>query len=95
MSIGLNTTLNRNDDLLHASVGAEECVMMSIEAGSYYGLNAVGSRIWELLESPKTVAQLCTQICEEFEVDEQTCEDAVVKFVDDLIKNRIVHVVET
>lgn len=95
MSVGLNTRLNRNDELLHASVGAEECVMMSIEAGSYYGLNAVGSRIWELLESPKTVAQLCTQICEEFEVDERTCEDAVVKFVDDLIKNRIVHVVET
>ena len=95
MSVGLDTTLNRNDDLLHASVGAEECVMMSIEAGNYYGLNAVGSRIWELLESPKTVGQLCTQICEEFEVDEQTCVDAVVQFVDDLIKNRIVHAVES
>jgi hypothetical protein len=95
MSVGLDTTLNRNDDLLHASVGAEECVMMSIEAGSYYGLNAVGSRIWELLESPKTVGQLCRQICEEFEVDEQTCEAAVVIFVDDLIKNRIVHAAES
>jgi hypothetical protein len=95
MSVGLDTTLNRNDELLHASVGAEECVMMSIEAGSYYGLNAVGSRIWELLESPKTVGQLCRQICEEFEVDEQTCEAAVVIFVDDLIKNRIVHAAES
>jgi hypothetical protein len=95
MSVGLDTTLNRNDELLHASVGAEECVMMSIEAGSYYGLNAVGSRIWELLESPKTVGQLCRQICEEFEVDAQTCEAAVVTFVDDLIKNRIVHAAES
>lgn len=95
MSVGLDTTLNRNDELLHASVGAEECVMMSIEAGSYYGLNAVGSRIWELLESPKTVGQLCRQICEEFDVDAQTCEAAVVIFVDDLIKNRIVHAAES
>ena len=94
MSVGRDTTLNRNDELLHASVGAEECVMMSIEAGRYYGLNAVGSRIWDLLESPRTVGQLCKQICEEFEVDEQTCEAAVVTFVDDLIINRIVHVVD-
>ena len=85
MSVGLDTTLNRNDDLLHASVGAEECVMMSIEAGSYYGLNAVGSRIWELLESPKTVGQLCRQICEEFEVDKGTLDQDMAALATDLV----------
>ena len=91
MSIGLDTTLSRNDDILHASVGSEETVMMSVTAGRYYGLNAVASRIWELLETPKTIAQLCAQICEEFEVDAQTCEAEVLKFVQDLIDNGVVH----
>ena len=91
MSIGLDTILSRNDDILHASVGSEEAVMMSVTAGRYYGLNAVASRIWELLETPKTIAELCAQICEEFEVDAQTCEAEVLKFVQDLIDNGVVH----
>ena len=51
MPITPETKLVRDGDILHAPVGADEAVMMSIEAGRYYGLNAVASRIWELLES--------------------------------------------
>jgi hypothetical protein len=91
MSVGLDTKLSRNDEILHASVGSEEVVMMSVPAGRYYGLNAVASRIWELLETPKTIAQVCAQISEEFEVDAQTCEAEVLKFVQDLLDNGIVH----
>ena len=91
MSIGLDTKLSRNGDILHAAVGTEEDVMMSVVEGRYYGLNAVASRIWELLDSPKTVAHLCAQICQEFEVDEQTCEAEVLKFVNELIANGVVH----
>jgi hypothetical protein len=91
MTIGPDVRLTRNGNILHAPVGTEEAVMMSIDAGRYYGLNAVAARIWELLESPKTIAQLCGQICEEFDVDAQTCETEVLKFVDALIDNGIVH----
>jgi hypothetical protein len=84
--------ISRNDAILHAPVGTEETVMMSADAGKYYGLNAVASRVWELLESPKTVAQLRAQICEEFETDVQTCESDILKFVNEMINNGIVHV---
>jgi hypothetical protein len=91
MSIGLDTTLSRKGDILHAPLGTEETVMMNVTAGRYHGLNATASRIWELLETPKTIAQVCEQICEEFEVDAQTCETEVLKFVQDLIDNGLVH----
>jgi hypothetical protein len=91
MTIGLDARLSRNDDILHAAVGTEEAVMMSVSAGRYYGVNAVGARIWELLETPVTVAQLCARLCEEFEVDAQTCEAQVLKFVNDLSDNGIIH----
>lgn len=89
--IGLSNTLSRNADILHAPVGSEEAVMMSIEAGRYYGVNAVGARIWELLETPQTIEQLCTQICEEFDVDAQACRTAILEFARDLIENGVVH----
>jgi len=91
MTIGLDATLSRNSDVLYAPVGTEHAVMMSIEVGRYYGVNAVGTRIWELLETPMTVAQLCAHIREEFDVDAWTCETEVLKFVNDLIDNGIVY----
>jgi hypothetical protein len=91
MAIVLDTRLSRNGDILYASVDTEEAVMLSIDAGKYYGLNSVAARIWELLEQPATVAELCAQICEEFDVDKQTCEAEVLKFAEDIIDNGIVH----
>jgi hypothetical protein len=92
MTIAVDTVLRPNKEMLHAAVGAEEAVMMSIASGNYYGLNAVAARIWQLLEKrPMTVAELCAQLCEEFDVDAQTCESTVLKFADDLIANGIVH----
>ena len=92
MLLGLDTVLRRNGEILHASVSTEEAVMMSVAAGKYYGLNSVGARIWELLETPKTIAQLCDQIEDEFEVDAVTCEMTVLKFAGDLVDNGIVDV---
>jgi len=90
MAVTIDTTLTRNGDILYVPVGTEEAAMMSLTAGKYYGLNAVGARIWELLAHPMTVAQLCARICEEFEVDPQTCEAAVIKFANEILDNGIV-----
>jgi hypothetical protein len=90
MSITLETAVTRNSEILHAPVGTEGAVLMSVEAGHYYGLNAVASRVWELLAIPRTIAQLCKQICEEFEIDTPTCEVTVLKFVRELVDNGIV-----
>lgn len=83
--------LSRNGDILCASVDSEHAVMLSIAAGKYFGLNAVAAQIWELLEHPMTLEQLCVHICEEFEVDMQTCEAVMLKFADEIIENGIVH----
>ena len=54
----------RADDLLGAAVG-EELLMMSIEKGSYFSLNAVGGRIWELLETPISIDELVARLTAE------------------------------
>ena len=91
MSISLDAKLSRSGEIFYAPVGTEEAVMMSVAAGRYYGLDAAGMRIWELLERPRTITELCMRLCEEFEVDAQTCEAEVMTFVDALIANGIVH----
>ncbi|MGH6838668.1 MAG: PqqD family peptide modification chaperone [Methylocella sp.] len=91
ISITLDTIVSRAGETLYARAGADEAVMMSVAAGRYYGLNAVASRIWELLERPMTVASLCARLCEEFEVNAKTCEAEVLNFVNELIESGFAH----
>ena len=93
LPIGMETTVTRDADILYAPVGAEEGVMMSVTKGLYYGVDAVGLRIWELLETPATVAEVCARLQEEFQVDAPTCDAEVLQFVNDLMENGIVHAV--
>jgi hypothetical protein len=90
MSVNLDTTLSHSSDILYAQAGTDG-VMMNVETGRYYGLNSVAARIWEQLERPRTIAELCALVREEFEVDAQTCEAEVLKFVNELVANGIVH----
>lgn len=87
-----DTLLTRNEAILHAPVDADSAVMLNVASGSYYGLNAVAARIWELLaERPLTIAEICARLREEFEVDEAVCETAVLKFANTLVENGVAH----
>lgn len=61
-----------------------EIVMMNIETGHYHSINEVGSQIWQMLESPKTVAEICEQLVTDYEVDASTCEQEVTHFIEHL-----------
>lgn len=85
----LDTLLRRGSDIFSAQVGAE-CVMFNLNVGRYHSLNDVGARIWELLETPQTPAQLRDRLLEEFDVDAQQCETAVLDFVGKLLDRGVV-----
>jgi hypothetical protein len=82
--------LSRNGDIIYAPVGDEQAVMLSIETGRYYSINAVGRRVWELLERPRALAELRAAISEEFDVDAAACEADIVDFVRELMNNGMV-----
>lgn len=52
---------------LSGKVG-DELVIMNPEEEHYIGLNDVGARIWELIETAVDVDALCVQLEREFEV---------------------------
>ena len=47
--LSLDSRIQRSSEPMQAELD-NELVMMSVERGSYYGLDPVGSKIWELLE---------------------------------------------
>ena len=76
----------RQEDWLTAMVG-EELVMMSAKSGRYIGLSAVGARVWELIESPRDVESVCSELEQEFDVAPDLCRAEVDAFVRELAKH--------
>ncbi len=88
MPLELSQTITRHPDMLSAEIGGE-AIMMSIEKGAYFGLNPVATRIWDLIEQPKTMAELIQSITDEYEVSAEQAVDDVHAFVADMIERGI------
>jgi len=78
--------IRRHDGWLAAKVG-EELVMMNAENGCYLGLNAVGARVWDLLETPGELDALCEKLMQEYEVAPAVCHAEIEAFIVELVKN--------
>lgn len=87
------TVVKRNPEMITNEVDGE-LVMMSIENGEYYGLDEIGSRIWELIETPLSLKELVTKLIEEFEVTEEECMADTLDFISELNERNLVLVVE-
>ena len=57
-----------------ATTTAAETVILDPVSGRYYGLDAVGSRVWEHLTDGASLAHLVDVVTEVYDVDAETCE---------------------
>ncbi len=62
-----------------------ELVMMDIEKGKYFSLNPVATRIWELLENPIDLNELCLLLQKEYDVSEVTCRQETEACINELL----------
>jgi coenzyme PQQ synthesis protein D (PqqD) len=85
----LESVVARRAEPLTAPVDGE-LVMLDPRRSRYFGLDAVGHRIWELLESPRSVGALCTELQREFDVDAESCQGDVLAFLEQLEKAELV-----
>jgi hypothetical protein len=51
-----------------------EAVILSLNAGKYYGLGEVGARIWALIQEPRKLSEIHRILLSEFEVESERCE---------------------
>ncbi len=64
---------------------SNETVLMSIESGSYYGLEGTAQRIWVLLEAPQTLLDLSIQLANVYEVSPEQCAEDILPFIEEMI----------
>ncbi|HEX7809715.1 MAG TPA: PqqD family peptide modification chaperone [Thermoanaerobaculia bacterium] len=69
-----------------------ETVILGLTVGRYYGLDAVGARIWQLIQSPAVVSDVTRTLVAEYDVDAARCESDVLRLLDSMAAAGLVEV---
>jgi len=68
----------------------DEQVILHVERGIYFGLDEVGTRIWELIEDQASIDAIAVSLATEYEVSlEQAGADAT-RLVEELLANGLI-----
>ena len=62
----------------------EETVILDLESGTYFGLDPVGARMWQLMTEGKSLAEICEAMLEEYEVSREELERDALALAQDL-----------
>jgi Coenzyme PQQ synthesis protein D (PqqD) len=93
MPVGPQSIIIQDQEPIVASVH-DEVVMLSARAEAYFGLDGVGSEIWNMIEQPRRVRDICAQLVGRYEVEPQTCEDDLLKFLYELLDYGLIRLVD-
>jgi hypothetical protein len=82
----------RDPEIVHSAIDGE-VVMMSLDQGEYFGLDAMGSRIWNLMEKPMRLGDLCRHLADAFDVEAERCRREVTVFLGEIEKCGLIRIV--
>lgn len=68
----------------------DDCVMLDLANGMYFGLDPVGARIWQLLGEGLSLREVCHALVAEYEVTFGEAEADVTSLVAELVANDLV-----
>jgi hypothetical protein len=86
-----DTPLRRSETAVSAEVGGE-LVALDVTRGVCYGLNSVGTRVWQLLETPRSTSEIVETLIAEYEVSPEVCTEQTSSLLSDLLGAHLVAV---
>ena len=87
-SISLESTFIRSKDTMFRDVDGE-AVILDLHSGTYFGLNAVGTRIWQLLEQHGRLRTVLNELCREYDAAPDELERDLLGLVARLAEARL------
>ena len=68
----------------------DEVVILGLNDEVYYGLDGAGARMWNLLQTPRTIGELADLLSAEFEVTREKLESDLQALLDSLLEKGLV-----
>jgi len=91
LSITSQSVIRRHPAAFHSPVH-DELVVTQGERDTYFRLCGTGKKIWDLLETPKAVEELCNELLGEYIVERCAAEIEVLAFLADLERQELIQV---
>ena len=85
----LSKQLLPSQQAMESRVG-EETVILHLERGTYYGLDQLGTRIWELLKEGMAPVAIGAILVREYDASREVIEAEMRRFLSDLYAHGIV-----
>jgi hypothetical protein len=69
-----------------------QAAILNLSSGIYYGLNEVGSTVWELIASPRCVAEIRDALLQCYDVEAPQCDRDLKALLCDLASHGLIKV---
>lgn len=67
-----------------------EAVILDLGSGTYFGLNAVGTRVWQLLEAGRDESRIVDTLAAEYEAERSVIAADVARLLEELRGRRLI-----
>jgi hypothetical protein len=88
-NLSLPKTVKISDNVLFQQIN-DECVLLNMESEQYFGLDDVGSRIWEILSENGDTAMALQLLLTEYDTDEQTLKYDLSVLLTELAQEKLI-----
>jgi hypothetical protein len=87
--VSLNASFTVPEDVIFRELDGE-AIILNLATGNYFGLDAVGTRLWTLLAESGALQGAVDVMAAEFDVDRQVLERDVLDLMDALLDKGLV-----
>jgi hypothetical protein len=88
-SVSLESAVILNQDAVFRDLDGE-AVILDLASGVYFGLNAVGTRIWHLIKQHGRLEPVLDELCQEYDASRDELQRDLLELVDRLAEARLV-----
>jgi len=90
-NLSAKTILAASKDQCSCDLGGES-VIVHLQSGFYYDLNPIGSEVWNIIQKPSAVSEICDAILQRYDVGLEQCESDLLCLLQQLLDEGLIEV---
>ena len=91
--IGPSTIFRKTAQQVSCQIN-DEVAILDLERSLYFGLEGAGVQIWDALDRPRSLSELCDVLVAEFDVPPDVCQADIAQILSSLKEEGLVEIAE-
>ncbi len=87
--MNLNQKVAISQQVIAREVG-DQLIILELTGGTYFGLDAIGARIWQLMSKGKDLAEICEDMLDEYDVSPEELKRDIIILLEELSTRQLI-----